>query len=143
MKYLLILLFLSCSTTQYLGGKKHKFNTRAQRVVWLQLAGWGSDLYPLIKFDGLDDKASLIESMDSHGQTWNYSAQNLRSSAAESFFYQMNAKAYIDKDCSDLEKLPLFQNFTQRGLLNLSQDLFTRINLAQVSLVLRKRQRIF
>lgn len=113
MKYILILLFLSCSTTQYLGGKRHKFNARAQRVIWLQLAGWGSDLYPLIKFDGLDDKASLLESMDSLGRIWSYSAQNLRSSAAESFFYQMNAKAYIDKDCSDLEKLPLFQSLVQ------------------------------
>lgn len=113
--FILILFFCSCSRTQYLSLREHKFSQSPNKIIWLQLSGWGHDLFPMIKFLPDKEQESVIEKLTCNGEVWNYHFKTLRPMAKDSFTSQLMGRKKIEGTCEDYQEKSFFDYFFELG----------------------------
>jgi hypothetical protein len=126
LKYISLFLICSCAQVTSIGLKKHEFGKVPLKVIWLQIAGFDSDLFPLLKFQkNMEEQRLNVENFLCRGETWDYSFSQLRPNAFDSFWSQYSGKRDVDtKSC---EVNPPFWQLIQGegyqfGYLEVSQN---------------------
>lgn len=115
--YLLFLLsFISCSRVQTINTVKYNYSDRPENIIWIQIAGFTEEQYPIVKFNSqtVDDKL-FGEKADCVGKMWSYNLFELRPSANLSFLAQIFGLKNITNTCTDADQLPIWSKFQDEG----------------------------
>lgn len=114
----MVLLFVcfSCTGQYSINFKPHRFGTTPLKIIWLQVAGLGSEHLAMIKFSKSSiEGPTAFEKMLCTGQTWTYNLYQIRPSAAISFLSQMIGKKNVQGNCEDYLQRPIWNYLSEVG----------------------------
>ncbi len=106
---MLFLLFFSCSHVDTINLRYHSFGDKPVKIIWWQVAGLLEEHLAMLRF-GMSEanKKTAFEEMSCIGKTWNYNLFKLRPDISEGFRAQLLGSPNIKGQCSDLEKMPVW-----------------------------------
>jgi hypothetical protein len=112
MKWLALLLFVSCAQVTSLNMKKHQFGVLPTKIIWFQVAGLEEEHLAMLRFDRNAESKTTFENMGCMGKSWSYNLYDLRPTAESGFLSQMTGKKNIKQTCEDAELRPIWSYLT-------------------------------
>jgi len=112
MKWLALLVLMSCTQVTSLNMKKHVFGVTPSKIIWFQVAGLDLEHLALLRFRETAEKLTSFERSICSGRTWAYNLFNIRNPAHASFLAQTTGKMNIQNSCEDAELRPLWSYLT-------------------------------
>jgi hypothetical protein len=115
MKWILLLILVSCAQVTSLNLKKHQFGILPTKIIWLQVAGLQEEQVAMLRFQEAANKTTAFEENLCLGKTWSYNLYQLRTSAESAFMSQMTGKKNIKHSCEDVEMRPIWNYISSNG----------------------------
>ena len=106
-----LLPLFSCAGIHTIGLKKYNPDKTPRHIVWFQVAGLASEHLAMLRFSLSD--AAEVTSFENHlclGQTWSFNLFKIRPTAQEGFLSQQTGSKNIKEDCSDYERVALWDH---------------------------------
>lgn len=110
MKYLLLILLVSCAQITSLNMRKHQFGLQPNKIIWIQVAGLNEEHLSFLKFDATEERQqNAFEQMTCYGKAWNFNLSEIRQNAKSSFLTQMTGSKDVRGNCQDYRHQPLWE----------------------------------
>mgnify|MGYP003666276926 CR=1 FL=1 len=107
-------LLVSCGRVETIGLKKHQFNKRPRRIVWIQVAGLSSEHLAMLRFKLADARqVTPLEKAECVGQTWSFNLLSLRPSVNQSFNSQVFGAGNLKNRCDSLSHTPIWKLYSE------------------------------